>query len=112
MVPEDYRKVLCFNKNESLQEVDDLENELFGEDDSDSNKNTDFIDYDVDSAYQGQEALAMIQKAEEEGRPYALAFMDVRMPPGWDGLETIERLWKEDSEVQVVICTAYSEVMV
>ncbi|MFH1417732.1 MAG: response regulator, partial [Planctomycetota bacterium] len=37
------------------------------------------------------------------------AFVDVRMPPGWDGIETVARLWKEDPYVQVVICTAYSD---
>ena len=45
----------------------------------------------------------------EQGRPFALAFIDMRMPPGWDGLETIEHLWTVDPDVQVVICTAYSD---
>jgi diguanylate cyclase (GGDEF)-like protein len=51
----------------------------------------------------------LAQLARNEGRPYAVAFVDMRMPPGWDGLETIERLWKEDAGLQVVICTAYSD---
>jgi len=33
----------------------------------------------------------------------------VRMPPGWDGIETISRLWEVDPDLQVVICTAYSD---
>jgi diguanylate cyclase len=33
----------------------------------------------------------------------------MRMPPGWDGLETIERLWAVDPDVQVVICSAHSD---
>ena len=48
--------------------------------------------FEVDSAYQGQEGVAKIRQAVDEGRPYAMAFVDMRMPPGWDGLETIERL--------------------
>lgn len=110
-IHEDFRKVLCSEKNESLQEVDDLEDELFGDDDSDSNDDNSnaLISYDVDSAYQGQEALAMIQKAEEEGRPYSLAFMDVRMPPGWDGVETISRIWLKFPYIEMVLCTAYSD---
>ena len=51
----------------------------------------------------------MVQLARNEGRPYAVAFVDMRMPPGWDGLETIEHLWEADAELQVVICTAYSD---
>ncbi|MBH0202209.1 MAG: hypothetical protein HP496_07935, partial [Nitrospira sp.] len=42
-------------------------------------------------------------------RPYAVAFVDMRMPPGWDGLETIERMWEVDPEIQAVICTAYTD---
>lgn len=67
------------------------------------------VQYDINSAYQGQEALAKVRQALQEGNPYVLAFIDMRMPPGWDGLETIEHIWKEDPEVQVVICTAYSD---
>ena len=65
--------------------------------------------YELDSAFQGQEALAMVRRALDAGQPYALAFVDMRMPPGWDGVETIERLWQADPQLQVVICTAYSD---
>ena len=67
------------------------------------------VQYDLDSAHQGQEALAKVRQALQERNPYSLAFVDMRMPPGWDGLETIEHIWKEDPDIQVVICTAYSE---
>jgi two-component system, NtrC family, sensor kinase len=65
--------------------------------------------FELASAYQGQQALAMVISAREEGRPYALAFIDMRMPPGWDGVETIEQLWKHDPDLQIVICSAYSD---
>jgi diguanylate cyclase len=65
--------------------------------------------FEVDSAFQGQEGVARVQQALEEGKPYAVAFVDMRMPPGWDGLETIERLWAIDADVQVVICSAHSD---
>ncbi len=65
--------------------------------------------FEIDSAYQGQEGVARAQQALDEGRPYAMAFVDMRMPPGWDGLETIERLWAVDPDVQVVICSAHSD---
>ena len=66
-------------------------------------------DFQLDSAFQGKEGLAMVERSIAEGRPYAMAFVDVRMPPGWDGVETITRIWAIDASIQVVICTAYSD---
>lgn len=60
-------------------------------------------------ASQGQEALALLENALREKRPFAMAFVDMRMPPGWDGVETIERLWAADADLEVVICTAYAD---
>ena len=65
--------------------------------------------FEVDSAYQGQEGVLLVRKALEAGRPYAMAFVDVRMPPGWDGVETTRKIWELDPTLQVVLCTAYSD---
>jgi signal transduction histidine kinase len=65
--------------------------------------------FEVDSAYQGQEGLAKVEASLLAGRPYAMAFVDMRMPPGWDGVQTIERLWQADARLQVVICTAFTD---
>ena len=65
--------------------------------------------FDVDSAMQGREGVELARCALVEGRPYSVAFVDMRMPPGWDGLETIQKLWKVDPEIQVVVCSAYSD---
>ncbi|AKI99954.1 diguanylate cyclase/phosphodiesterase [Archangium gephyra] len=65
--------------------------------------------FEVDSAFQGEEGLKRVGAAVKEGRPYALAFVDVRMPPGMDGVETTERLWREDPDLQVVLCSAYTD---
>jgi two-component system, NtrC family, sensor kinase len=63
----------------------------------------------LDSAYQGREAVARIEAALVGRRPYALVFLDLRMPPGWDGLETLEAIWRLDPRVHVVLCTAYAD---
>ena len=65
--------------------------------------------FSIDSAYQGQQGLALVEQALAEGRPYHVAFVDVRMPPGWDGVETLEHLWQADPGLQAVICTAYAD---
>jgi PAS domain S-box-containing protein len=65
--------------------------------------------FEIDSAYQGHEGVALLEQSIAEDRPYAMAFVDVRMPPGWDGVQTIERLWQVYPSLQAVICTAYSD---
>ena len=65
--------------------------------------------YDINHAYQGQEGLDLVVQGLVRNRPYDVAFVDMRMPPGWDGVETVERLWEKDPELQIVICTAYSD---
>lgn len=97
-----FEKILAPPKtNEQLL---DLEADLFGDGDT-----VDTSSLELCSAMQGQEGLAVVTEAVEQGRPFGMAFVDVRMPPGWDGIETIEHLWAVDPELQVVLCTAYSD---
>ena len=65
--------------------------------------------FEVDCADQGQTGFAMVREALQRNQPYAVAFVDMRMPPGWDGAETIEHIWQVDPDIQIVICTAYSD---
>jgi EAL domain-containing protein (putative c-di-GMP-specific phosphodiesterase class I)/DNA-binding NarL/FixJ family response regulator len=65
--------------------------------------------FQIDSADQGQQGVDLVRQALREKHPYAMAFVDVRMPPGWDGIETIIQLWEVDPDVQIVICTAHSD---
>lgn len=66
-------------------------------------------EYEIDVASQGREALDRVLASVAENAPYALAFVDVRMPPGWDGVETIAHLWEVDPNLQCVICTAFAD---
>ncbi|WP_197442703.1 HD domain-containing phosphohydrolase [Lignipirellula cremea] len=66
-------------------------------------------EFTLDSAHQGKEGLLAVQQARAQGNPYALAFVDVRMPPGWDGIETAQHLLEADEDLQIVLCTAYSD---
>ena len=67
------------------------------------------IVFQVETALQGQEGLRRVQAAVEARQPFAMAFIDVRMPPGWDGVETTLQIWKQQPDLQVVICTGYSD---
>ena len=51
----------------------------------------------------------MARAALASGQPYAMAFVDMHMPPGWDGLKTIRELWNVDPDIQVVICSAHTD---
>jgi len=103
-IHEDFRKILLrpANLSNALAEVEEA---LFGD------KATRFQlpAFEIDSAYQGREGLDLIEKSLRENHPYAMAFVDVRMPPGWDGVETTAQIWQRYSDLQVVICTAYSD---
>lgn len=65
--------------------------------------------FKVDYAHQGEEGFTKVKAALAQGNPYALAFVDMRMPPGWDGLRTIKEIWSVDPELNIVVCTAYSD---
>jgi diguanylate cyclase (GGDEF)-like protein len=101
-IHEDYRKILT-GRDEA--KISAAEAALFGDPQSTVPRPS----FDVDSAMQGRDGVELARRALAEGRPYSVAFVDMRMPPGWDGLETIEKLWKVDPEIQVVVCSAYSD---
>lgn len=103
-IHEDFRKILLPQSAESTV-LSSIEATLFGDDTHAMTTTT----FELDSAFQGEEGLAKVQASLQNGLPYALAFVDMRMPPGWDGTETIERLWQTDERLQVVICTAYTD---
>jgi PAS domain S-box-containing protein len=103
-IHEDIRKILTHPKTDDLADDAQL---IFG----DQAKQRTGLSFPllVDSANQGKEGLDLAQQAVNEGRPYMLAFVDVRMPPGMDGIETVKQLWQISPGLQVVICTAYSD---
>ena len=101
-IHDDFRKVLCATATDDL---DAAEARLLGGPAPAEEKPA----FAIDSAFQGEEGLALLRAAHAAGRPYALAFVDVRMPPGIDGIETAARLWEIDPDLQIVICTAYSD---
>jgi EAL domain-containing protein (putative c-di-GMP-specific phosphodiesterase class I)/FixJ family two-component response regulator len=100
----DFRKILL-PRMDGSNELDEMAAELFDEPSDSSTPSA----YQVDFALQGADALTMVVQARAENRPYAVAFIDVRMPPGWDGIETAARIWQQDPDLQIVICTAYSD---
>jgi two-component system, NtrC family, sensor kinase len=102
-IHDDFRKILVPQAG-AKSALDAAKAALFGEEVPEA-----ATPFELDSATQGEEGLARVVDALAVGRPYAMAFVDMRMPPGWDGVETVERLWQADPRLQVVFCTAYSD---
>jgi PAS domain S-box-containing protein len=103
-IHDDFRKIFSPD-SDAVADLDKTSTELFG-------KRTNVvrrIRYEIDSAYQGQEGVMLVKQALENERPYAMAFVDVRMPPGWDGVETTRKILEIDPDIQIVICTAYAD---
>ena len=90
----------------------DLEAELFGDEPEPGPEGEALPACEVYSAYQGQEAAKRLGVDLVHGRRFDLVIVDMRMPPGWDGVRTVEELWKQDSSLPVVFCTAYSDYRV
>jgi signal transduction histidine kinase len=116
---QNHRRLLVIDDNRAIQ--DDFRKVLGAPDASDTALRTaedqifgataapESVQYEIDAASQGEEGLRMVERAMAEARPYALAFVDVRMPPGWDGIETTKRIWEVCPDLQIVICTAYAD---
>lgn len=99
----DFRKILTPTPVQHVA-LDEMETALFGAEPKSASAL-----FELDSAFGGQEGLGKLNFALKENRPYAMAFVDMRMPDGWDGAQTIEHLWQQDPRLQVVVCTAYSD---
>src|SRR5882672_5374218 len=106
IVLEGFRKTLENDADASSQALDALGASLFGTEAPARAKRPTF---EIDLVRDGAQGCHRAAEAASAGRPYAVAFVDMRMPGGWDGLQTIEALWRADPHVQVVICTAYSD---
>ncbi len=103
-IHEDFRKILGGNRADR-KALEEAEAALFGAEQAKPSPSG----FELDSAFQGKQGLERVQQALENGYPYSVAFVDVRMPPGWDGIETTAKIWEVDPDLQVVICTAYSD---
>lgn len=103
-IHKDFETILLDEEDSTI--LNTLRSQVFGDSTSPSSINN---IYQLDFASQGKEGCERVKQACAEGHPYEVAFVDMRMPPGWDGLQTIEHIWQIDANVQVVICTAYSD---
>ncbi|EDY82924.1 ATPase, histidine kinase-, DNA gyrase B-, and HSP90-like domain protein [Verrucomicrobiia bacterium DG1235] len=106
----DFEKVLSpSSASESERALEELDRLMFDEQESGQQVGNLQIQFDIAHAYQGKEGLEKVKEAIDAEAPYSVAFVDMRMPPGWDGLKTVEEISKRDPHIQLVICSAYSD---
>tara|TARA_Y100001954_G_scaffold99441_1_gene108275 strand:+ start:4488 stop:6482 length:1995 start_codon:yes stop_codon:yes gene_type:complete len=87
-------------------DLKDLKSTLFGDENEEINEE---IVYELNYADQGEEAIQKVKKSKEEGKPFSVIFMDIRMPPGMDGIITSQKIWDIDPRVEIILCSAYSD---
>ncbi len=104
----DFRRILCPVPRKGKDDLDLLEEALFGPEASRTEGSVE-PEFELDSAFQGQEGVAKVTESLTTGRPYSLIFLDYRMPPGWNGAETLKRLRVVAPSIPVVLCSAYSD---
>ncbi|MDB5327474.1 MAG: hypothetical protein JWM57_3043, partial [Phycisphaerales bacterium] len=99
-IHDDFRKILGQGNTDAAADLSSVEDAIFG-----GTTPAPVIasggTFEVDSSYQGQEGFAAVEKARRDGRPYAVAFVDMRMPPGWDGLRTVREIWRCDPDINI-----------
>ncbi len=103
-IHDDFRKILCPSRRSDAA-LAQSESMLFGSSEDQPVPSS----FELEFAPQGAEGVEMVRRACAANRPYAVAFIDVRMPPGMDGIEATARIWQLDPDIQIVICTAYSD---
>ncbi|MDJ0839870.1 MAG: response regulator [Acidobacteriota bacterium] len=102
----DFRKILVEHETEEERRLGEMAGMLFGPENRPMESP---INYELDSAFQGEEALQQIEKAHNENKPYSVIFMDINMPPGLDGVQTTKKIWENWPDPEIVLVSAYAD---
>lgn len=104
---EDYQCALAATESGTKDSrLTELQDELFGP----QHANSSLPPIELVSVNQGEAAVQAVSRAKEESRPFAVAFIDVRMPPGINGLDAAAKIREIDASLPIVIVTAYTDI--
>ncbi|MCG8569855.1 MAG: response regulator [Spirochaetes bacterium] len=102
----DFEKIISSLKPKIKSNLDKQEEKLFG---STTSKVLPKIDFQFFNAYQGEEAVNLVNQKKIENSPFSLAIVDEKMPPGITGIETIQHIWEIDPNLPVIFTTGLLE---
>jgi diguanylate cyclase (GGDEF)-like protein len=106
-----YRSVLEDSEDGGDAELDALRASLFpGTSGSVGHGRGIAQEFQLETAASAEEAVEKVRLALGEGKTFLVIFLDMRMRPGHDGLWAAERIRELDALVEIIICTAYSDV--
>lgn len=105
-IHQDFRKILTPENEQSFNQIHEMKSLL---NPSVGFEKNNLPPFELQFASQSTEAIELVRKSLACNQPFAVAFVDVQMPPGEDGVETIARIWEIDREIQTVICTAFAK---
>ncbi len=105
-----YRMILNPEQNDS-NNISDLASDLFDSENLNGKSSKMALSslYEVSYALSGEDAIELVQQSVVEQKPFAVLYMDVRMPPGIDGIQALKQIWIIDPNVEAVICSAHSD---
>ncbi len=106
-IHEDFRRILMHDRR-TYQAVDHLASDYFENRPPEPACSVRHA-YALDFAVQGSEGVMKVENALAVRKPYMVVFVDMRIPPGMNGIETIREIIKRDPFIQIVLCTAYSD---
>ena len=95
--------------NDRDEGLTELESELFGEVAA-TLPSSNAATYELELCHQGDQAIEAVRAALAARQPFAVAFLDFRMPPGPDGVETAERIRALDPNINIVFVTGYADL--
>lgn len=107
IVRDSFQKILKPRKRD-LSRMESAEADLFGTEDIPVLANPGLLDFHIDQAANGKVGYDRVVQALADNRPYAVIFIDMRMP-GWDGLETAQHIRRIDAKAQIFFVTAFSD---
>ena len=101
--------ILAPEVSKAGEELESMAGELFEEDVEDDPDETLNVKFEVTTANEGKIGVDEVGKAIQTGQPFTMAFVDIRMPYGIDGLETARQILSIDPDMEIIILTGYSD---
>ncbi|MBW7997762.1 MAG: response regulator [Candidatus Glassbacteria bacterium] len=66
------------------------------------------LGHEAEYAKNGTQAIEMYEQAKDSGQPFDVVILDLTIPGGMGGRETIEKLREIDPDVRAIVASGYS----